>query len=181
MICSWWEPFGWQRVSSSNRNHFLIITSCQEPLASTTATPGCLPLVQAAPTTITSSTSGSSSSSPFRCELHNSFSSPYSPYYSYLWTYYLYSPVPNVFDAYRSITRANGGRGLGPGNRDIFGPWNGNEQSKCHLGTKKSRFPGPNHPLPLAKVMDLPGSKHYVQNHINSNGCLLLKGPNFTL
>ncbi len=24
--------------------------------------------------------------------------------------------------------------GVGPENRDCFGPWNGNEQSECHLG-----------------------------------------------
>ncbi len=39
----------------------------------------------------------------------------------YLCTYELYSPVRNVFDACRSITRASG-RGLDPGNRDFFGP-----------------------------------------------------------
>jgi len=40
---------------------------------------------------------------------------------SYLCTYDLYGSVHNVFDAFRSITRASG-RGLGPGNREFFGP-----------------------------------------------------------
>ncbi len=26
--------------------------------------------------------------------------------------------------------------GVGPENRDFFGPWNGNERSECHLGPK---------------------------------------------
>ena len=30
--------------------------------------------------------------------------------------------------------------GVGPENRDFFGPWNGHERSDCHLGPKKSRF-----------------------------------------
>jgi hypothetical protein len=30
--------------------------------------------------------------------------------------------------------------GVGPENRDFFGPSNGNERSECHLGPKKSRF-----------------------------------------
>ncbi len=37
--------------------------------------------------------------------------------YSYLWTYDLYSPVCNAFDAGKSITRESG-----RGNRDFFGP-----------------------------------------------------------
>jgi hypothetical protein len=40
---------------------------------------------------------------------------------SYLYTYDLYRPVHNVFDACRSITRASR-RGLGPGNRELLGP-----------------------------------------------------------
>jgi hypothetical protein len=40
---------------------------------------------------------------------------------SYLWTYNLYGPIRNAIDAGKSITRASG-RGLGPGNRDFFGP-----------------------------------------------------------
>jgi hypothetical protein len=32
-----------------------------------------------------------------------------------------YGPVRNAFDADKSITRASG-RGVGPGNRDFFGP-----------------------------------------------------------
>jgi hypothetical protein len=40
---------------------------------------------------------------------------------SYLWTYDLYGPVRNAFDAGKSITRASG-RGLGPENQDFFGP-----------------------------------------------------------
>jgi hypothetical protein len=38
-------------------------------------------------------------------------------------TYALYGPVRNAFDAGKPITRASGGGGgLGPGNRDFFGP-----------------------------------------------------------
>jgi hypothetical protein len=38
----------------------------------------------------------------------------------YIWTFDLYGPVPNAFDADKSITRASG-RGLGPGNqRDCY-------------------------------------------------------------
>jgi hypothetical protein len=33
--------------------------------------------------------------------------------------------------------------GVGLENQDFFGVLNGNEQSKCHLGPKKSRFLGP--------------------------------------
>ncbi len=29
-------------------------------------------------------------------------------------------------------------KGLGPENRDFFGPWNGNNRSECHLGSKKT-------------------------------------------
>jgi hypothetical protein len=35
----------------------------------------------------------------------------------YLWTYDLYGPVHYVFYASRSIAKASGGKGLGPGNR----------------------------------------------------------------
>ncbi len=42
--------------------------------------------------------------------------------------------------------------GVGPEILDFFGPWNGNEQSECHKGPKKS-------PIPMAQVMDLPPSK----------------------
>ncbi len=41
--------------------------------------------------------------------------------YSYLCTYNLYGPLRNVFDACKTITTASG-RGLGPGNREFFGP-----------------------------------------------------------
>jgi hypothetical protein len=39
-------------------------------------------------------------------------------------TYQLYGPVHNAFDAGKSISKASGrgGRGLGTGNRDFFGP-----------------------------------------------------------
>ncbi len=40
---------------------------------------------------------------------------------SYLWTYDLYGPVCNDFDAGKSIMRASG-RGLGPWNQEFFGP-----------------------------------------------------------
>jgi hypothetical protein len=74
----------------------------------------------------------------------------------------------SCFDAGKSITRTIG-RGLGPGNRDAFEPcwacWH-RAVRQCHLGPKNSRFPGHN-PLPLAQVMVLSASKHYVQGRIN--------------
>ncbi len=51
----------------------------------------------------------------------------------YLCTYDLNGPVRNVFDACRSITRTSG-RGLGPGNREFFGPFE--MASSRHLGPK---------------------------------------------
>ncbi len=33
--------------------------------------------------------------------------------------------------------------GMGPENRDFFGPWNGNERGECHLVPKKSRLKDP--------------------------------------
>jgi hypothetical protein len=64
--------------------------------------------------------------------------------YSYLLTYDLHGSIHNAFDAGKSITRASG-RGFGPGNQDFFGPCEMIEPSgECHLGPKKSRFPGPN-------------------------------------
>jgi hypothetical protein len=44
------------------------------------------------------------------------------------------------------------GKGLGPGNLNLFG------LDTISQGPKKSRFPGPS-PLPLALVMDLLASK----------------------
>jgi hypothetical protein len=41
---------------------------------------------------------------------------------SYLWTYDLYGPICNAFDAGKSIRRSSG-RGLGPWNQDFFGPF----------------------------------------------------------
>ncbi len=41
---------------------------------------------------------------------------------SYLWTDNLYGPVRNTFVKGKSTTRASA-RGLGPGNRDFFGPF----------------------------------------------------------
>jgi hypothetical protein len=94
--------------------------------------------------------------------------------FSYLWTYGLYSPVHNAFDAAKSITWASV-RELGPGN--------GVEPlGECHLAPKQmafalrlhailqcpkmSRFPGPN-PLTLALVMGLAESKSIKQRRIN--------------
>jgi hypothetical protein len=63
---------------------------------------------------------------------------------SYLWTYDLYVPVQNAFDAGKSITRV-GERGLGPGNQDCFGPCEmaSSRQASAIWGRKQSRFPGP--------------------------------------
>jgi hypothetical protein len=81
------------------------------------------------------------------------------PDISYLWTYDLYRPICNAFDAGKSITRASE-RGWGPGNQDCFGPCEmaSSHQASAIWGLKKSRFPGPN-PLPFAQVMDWPASK----------------------
>jgi hypothetical protein len=68
-----------------------------------------------------------------------------------------YGPVCNDFDAGISITRASG-RGLGPGNRDFFGPCDEMASLFAISGPKKSLFPGPN-PSPLALVMFLLASK----------------------
>jgi hypothetical protein len=48
-------------------------------------------------------------------------------------------------------------KGLGPENRDFFGPWNDIEQREWHLGPKKLRFQGP--PLSMARIKDFPASK----------------------
>jgi hypothetical protein len=62
------------------------------------------------------------------------------------------------------LTRENpftreSGRGLGPGNRNFFGPCEmASREANAIWGLKKSRFPGPN-PLPLAQVMDLLATK----------------------
>ncbi len=41
----------------------------------------------------------------------------------------------NDFDAGKSNFEAHW-KGVGPENQNFFGPWNGNEQSKCHLSPK---------------------------------------------
>jgi len=60
------------------------------------------------------------------------------------------------------ITRASG-RGLGPGNREFFGPCEtaSSRQASAIWGSKNFRFLGSNS-LPLAQVMDLPASKTIV-------------------
>jgi hypothetical protein len=50
---------------------------------------------------------------------------------------YTYGTGRNDFDAGKSISKAIG---RGSENRDFFGPWNGNERSKCHLCPKKLTF-----------------------------------------
>ncbi len=59
--------------------------------------------------------------------------------FSYLWTYDLYVPVRNAFDACRSITRASG-RGLGLGNQTFLGPekWH-RAVRRVPFGAQKSR------------------------------------------
>ncbi len=53
------------------------------------------------------------------------------------------------------LVRANPFRGPMEGvsseNRDIFGPWNGNERSERHMGAKKSIIRA--HPFPMALEM----------------------------
>jgi hypothetical protein len=74
---------------------------------------------------------------------------------SYFWAYDLYGPVHNAFDAGIFITRASW-RGLGPGNRDSFGPCEMalSRQQSAVWDPKKSRFPGPNRlPLPASKAL----------------------------
>ncbi len=80
---------------------------------------------------------------------------------SYLYTYDLYSPMQNDFDASRSITRASG-RGLGHGKWEFYGPCETemalSRYASAIWGPKNLRFLGPN-PLSLVQVMDLPASK----------------------
>ncbi len=73
----------------------------------------------------------------------------------YLWTYDLYGPVRNSFDADKSIARASG-RGLGLG--------------LCSLpfqGPKKSWFSGPT-PFNSPRNGSCPHQNHYVPRHINN-------------
>ncbi len=57
---------------------------------------------------------------------------------SYLWTYALYGPVRNAFDAGKSITRASGGGG-GWKSRLYWAMWNDDIEpsGECHLGPQK--------------------------------------------
>jgi hypothetical protein len=58
---------------------------------------------------------------------------------SYLWTFDLYGPVRNAFDAGNSIMRASG-RGLSPGNRDFFGLFEMHRAvRRVPFGAQKSR------------------------------------------
>ncbi len=62
------------------------------------------------------------------------------------------------------------GRGLGPGNLDLFGPQMALAYRLYAIsqGPNKSRFPGPT--LPLALVMDavrIKTQKHYARGRIN--------------
>jgi hypothetical protein len=64
----------------------------------------------------------------------------HSSYLIYLCTYDLYGPVRHAFDAGSIHTRASG-RGLGPGNRDFFGPCEmaSSLYASALWGPKKSR------------------------------------------
>jgi hypothetical protein len=60
--------------------------------------------------------------------------------FSYLCNHDLYIPVHNVSDECISIMRASG-RGLGPGNREFFRPFEmvlGELIGECHLGPKRN-------------------------------------------
>jgi hypothetical protein len=50
----------------------------------------------------------------------------------------IYTAERNIFDASISNTRASG-RGLGPGNRDFFGPCERQRTKRVPFGPKKSR------------------------------------------
>jgi hypothetical protein len=76
----------------------------------------------------------------------------------------IYAPqiytAPSVMFLMRAEGTRASGMGLGPGNREFFGPC---EMASSQLmsairGPKNSRFPGLNR-IPLAQVMDLPASK----------------------
>ncbi len=57
---------------------------------------------------------------------------------SNLWTYDLYRPIRNAFDAGRYITRGSG-RGLGPEIETFWALWNGIEPlGECHLWPKQN-------------------------------------------
>jgi len=103
--------------------------------------------------------------SPFPCSLLLLLYSPLAlllyyqnkegSYFSYLWTYDFSGPVC-AFDAGKSIMRASE-RGLGPGNRDFFGPCEMTLSRQASAIWAEKRLPGPNL-LPHAQLMDLPAS-----------------------
>ncbi len=56
--------------------------------------------------------------------------------------------------------------------------WNGIKLlGECHLGPKKSRYPGPAAPSHLPKQWICPHQKHYIQGRINqrSKGCFCIQ------
>jgi len=73
-----------------------------------------------------------------------------APQLSYLWTYDLYGPIRNAFDAAKSITRTSV-KGLGPENWDFSGPvklyWAirrvpyGAQKCRNFQGPTRSHFP----------------------------------------
>ncbi len=65
----------------------------------------------------------------------------------------IYGPMRNIFDAGRYVMWASG-RGLGPGNREFFGPlWNDIEPiGECHLGPKKPSDSPPS-PPPIQNLL----------------------------
>ncbi len=64
--------------------------------------------------------------------------------------------------------------GVGPENRDFFGPWNGHahERRECHLGPKKPRFSGPtpsNGPSNGFAPIKIINSKCHIKNRYIGN------------
>jgi hypothetical protein len=104
-------------------------------------------------------------------------------YYRYLCTYDLYDTVRNVFDACRSITGASG-KGMGPGNRELFGPCEmASSHYECHLGPKKVKISRAQPPPTCPSNGSASITNHYVQGRINHRciGRLMYKSPRVTL
>jgi hypothetical protein len=65
--------------------------------------------------------------------------------------------------------------GMGPEIQDFFGPWNGNELRKCHLGPKsRDKFTlSPHHPssIPCGKnwIYDVPPHPPPIQAFLQNN------------
>ncbi len=78
-----------------------------------------------------------------------------SKLFMHLYMIYTACPVRNVFDACRSITRASG-RGLGPGNREFFGP--------CEMTSSRQAIAIWDPLVPLMMTINIPGKNFQCPN-----------------